>query len=274
MAERDPGLRLRVLSALVLAPVAVALVVVGGWSFVGLVVAVVALMALEWGRLSTTRFGPWYGRIAGTTALAIGVGACLLAASGQPKAALAVLLIGAALAGLLTGVIGGPGRWIGLGVGYVGLPALALIWLRALPEFGLSMVLWLLLVVWVTDTAAYFAGRRIGGPRLAPAISPGKTWSGLCGGIIGAALAGAGAAWMLDGTRLPQAAGLGAVLAIVAQAGDLVESALKRSAGVKDSGSLIPGHGGVLDRVDGLWFAAPALALAGLVIGPEAWPWR
>ena len=81
--------------------------------------------------------------------------------------------------------------WTGLGVGYVGLPALALIWLRAMPDLGLAMLLWLLVVVWTTDTAAYFVGRAIGGPRLAPAISPSKTWAGLCGGMLGAALTGA-----------------------------------------------------------------------------------
>ena len=135
-----------------------------------------------------------------------------------------------------------------------------MLWLRGVPELGLALLVWLFVVVWTTDTAAYFAGRAIGGPRLAPAISPSKTWAGLCGGMLGAALTGALAAWLLGSGRLLQAAGLGALLAVVAQLGDLVESGSKRAAGVKDSGTLIPGHGGLLDRVDGLLFAAPVFA--------------
>ncbi|HEX3210526.1 MAG TPA: phosphatidate cytidylyltransferase, partial [Geminicoccaceae bacterium] len=120
----------------------------------------------------------------------------------------------------------------------------------------------------------YVAGRGLGGPRLAPAVSPSKTWSGLFGGVLGAALAGTLTAWLLGSGRLVQGAGLGAVLAAVSQLGDLIESAFKRLAGVKDSGSLIPGHGGVLDRVDGLLLAAPVLALLTLIAGPEDLPWR
>jgi phosphatidate cytidylyltransferase len=141
------------------------------------------------------------------------------------------------------------------------------------PELGLSVLVWLLIVVWTTDTAAYFAGRRIGGPRLAPRISPGKTWAGFAGGIVGATLASVLVALALGSTRLPYAALLGALLAVVAQIGDLGESAVKRLAGVKDTGSLIPGHGGVLDRVDSLLLAAPVLALFALLLGPGAWPW-
>jgi phosphatidate cytidylyltransferase len=274
VAERDPAFRLRVLSVLALLPVALAIVVLGGWGFAAFVALVVAVIALEWGRLCALRFGRRSGWLAGGAVLVVGLTSTLAIASGRPEAALVCLLGGALLSGLVAGVAGGRPVWSSLGVVYVGLPALCLIWLRAAPEVGLSALLWLLVVVWTTDTAAYFAGRAIGGPRLAPRISPGKTWSGLCGGVLGAALTGALTAWLLGSERLLQAAGLGAVLAIVAQLGDLAESALKRAARVKDSGSLIPGHGGLLDRVDGLWFAAPALALLGLIAGPESLPWR
>jgi phosphatidate cytidylyltransferase len=250
------------------------MVVLGGWGFAGFVALAVVLMALEWARLSTLRFGRQSGWIAGGAVLVVGSSATLLIAAGRPEAALGCLLGGALLSGLVAWAAGGPPLWTGLGVDYVGLPALALLWLRAVPEMGLGLLLWLLIVVWTTDTAAYFAGRSLGGPRLAPAISPSKTWSGLCGGMLGAALTGALAAWLLGSERLLQAAGLGAVLAVVAQLGDLTESAFKRLAGVKDSGTLIPGHGGLLDRVDGLLFAAPALALVGLMAGPESLPWR
>ena len=152
----------------------------------------------------------------------------------------------------------------------IGLPTIALVWLRSVPAIGLDLVLWLLVVVWTTDTAAYLVGRSVGGLRLAPSISPGKTWSGLSGGVIGASLASVVTAWALGSERLVNAAGLGAVFAVLAQLGDLAESALKRRAGVKDSGWLIPGHGGVLDRVDGLLLTAPVLAL---LVGAGAWSW-
>jgi phosphatidate cytidylyltransferase len=274
VAERDPALRLRVLSALALVPLALVLVVLGGWGFAAFVALAVVVMGLEWARLTGLRYGRRSGRIAGGAVLLVGLGATLLIALGRAEAALACLLAGMLLAGLVAWATGGRPGWTALGVGYVGLPALALLWLRGVPELGLALLLWLLVVVWTTDTAAYFAGRAIGGPRLAPAISPGKTWAGLCGGMLGAALSGALAAWLLGSGRLLQAAGLGALLALVAQLGDLVESGFKRAAGVKDSGTLIPGHGGLLDRVDGLLFAAPALALLGLLAGPGTLPWR
>jgi phosphatidate cytidylyltransferase len=270
----DPAFRLRVLSALALLPIALVVVVLGGWSFAVSVALMVGLMAREWAGLCARRFGTRSGRVAGGAALVVAISAVLLIAAGRPEAALVWLLGGALLAAILAWMLGSPPAWTGLGVVYLGLPALALIWLRSVPDLGLGLLLGLLAVVWTTDTAAYVTGRSLGGPRLAPAISPGKTWSGLCGGVLGAALAGAVAAWLLGSGRLVQGAGLGAFLAAVAQLGDLLESAFKRLAGVKDSGSLIPGHGGVLDRVDGLLLAAPALAVLGLIAGVGNLPWR
>jgi phosphatidate cytidylyltransferase len=177
------------------------------------------------------------------------------------------------VAALIAWQLGAPPLWIGLGAAYLTLPALALIWLRGLPEVGLRIITWLLVVVWATDIFAYLVGRKVGGPRLAPVVSPGKTWSGLCGGVLAAALAGGVTAWAIGSERLLQAASVGGILAIVSQIGDLIESALKRRAGVKDSGALIPGHGGVLDRLDGLILAAPVLALLGLAFGPRVLPW-
>jgi phosphatidate cytidylyltransferase len=136
---------------------------------------------------------------------------------------------------------------------------------------GFRNVLFLVFVVWGTDIGAYLIGRLIGGPRLAPRISPGKTWSGALGGLAAAALAGAGA-----GYEHPFAAAvLALLLSVIAQAGDLLESALKRHFGVKDSGTLIPGHGGLLDRLDGVLTAAPAALLWSVLAAPHAmlWSW-
>ncbi len=150
------------------------------------------------------------------------------------------------------------------GIPYVALPVLALVLLRTHGTWGVHAIMWLMLVVWATDTFAYFAGRLIGGPKLAPQLSPKKTWSGLLGGMAGAALISSVYAW----SWFPSWGALALVaasLAVVAQIGDIFESALKRTFGVKDSGTLIPGHGGVLDRVDGLVAATAVAAIIGYV---------
>ena len=273
VVRREPGFAVRMVSALAMMPVALVLVILGGWPFACLVGLAVVLMALEWRQLTDARFGGGGGDLAGISVAGLGLLVVVLAASGLPSEALIALLGGALAAGLVAWRLGAPPLWIGLGAAYLALPALALIWLRGLPQLGLQIVIWLLVVVWTTDILAYLVGRNVGGPRLAPSISPGKTWSGLCGGVLAAALAGAVTAWAAGSERLPHAAGLGGLLAVVSQIGDLIESALKRRAGVKDSGTLIPGHGGVLDRLDGLVLAAPVLALLGLIFGPRVLPW-
>ena len=146
---------------------------------------------------------------------------------------------------------------LGFGIAYVALPSLALLFLRG-EENGLLLALWALATVWVTDIGAYFAGRSIGGPKLAPRVSPNKTWAGLVGGVAAALILGL-LLWHFAGLRL-QLAFASPILAVIAQIGDLYESWLKRQAGVKDSGTILPGHGGVLDRLDGLVPVAPAAA--------------
>jgi phosphatidate cytidylyltransferase len=273
VVRRESGFALRMVSALAMMPVALVLVILGDWPFACLVGLAVVLMAIEWRQLTDARFGADGGVLAGASVAGLGLAVVVLAASGRPSEALLALLGGALAAGLIAWRLGASPLWIGLGAAYLALPALALIWLRGLPQLGLQIVVWLLVVVWTTDILAYLVGRNVGGPRLAPSISPGKTWSGLCGGVLAAALAGAVTAWAVGSERLLHAAGLGGLLAVVSQIGDLIESALKRRAGVKDSGTLIPGHGGVLDRLDGLVLAAPVLALLGLVFGPRILPW-
>jgi phosphatidate cytidylyltransferase len=150
------------------------------------------------------------------------------------------------------------------GIPYVALPVLALVLLRTDNVWGVHAIMWLMLVVWATDTFAYFAGRIIGGPKLAPVLSPKKTWAGLLGGMAGAAVVSSiyAAFWLPSWAAL---AGVAASLAVVAQLGDIFESALKRRFDMKDSGDLIPGHGGVLDRVDGLVVAGVVAAIIGFV---------
>ncbi len=147
---------------------------------------------------------------------------------------------------------------LGAGLLYVGMPVFALLWIRALPD-GLILTFWALSLVWATDIGAFFAGRGIGGPKVAPAISPNKTWAGLIGGMAAATLLA-----FVFHVQLGLALALVIAtpfLALAAQAGDFFESWLKRRAGVKDSGNLLPGHGGVLDRLDGVVTSAPLAAL-------------
>ena len=153
--------------------------------------------------------------------------------------------------------------WYILGIIYAILPAISLLWIRERDAHGLELLMWTFLVTWSTDIGAYFAGRRFGKRKLAPSISPGKTVEGLYGGIAAAALVGG--AWVLaTGLGLPLLA-LAPVMALAAQAGDLFESGMKRRAGVKDSGTWLPGHGGVLDRLDGLVPVAVLTAAAQLI---------
>lgn len=258
-APSDLGVRTVV--GVVLAAGALAAAWAGGVVFALLVAAGVFLVLREWAAMHGL------GRrqlLFGSIVLAL---ACLLSHLGRAPEALLALAVGAGLSALFALTFAGRARgFLFSGLLYAGLPAVALLWLRGL-EGGVALVLWAMGTVWATDIAAYFAGRALGGPRLAPRISPAKTWSGLLGGMAAAGLFGAlwGMAWGWT-THPAHLALAGAGLALVAQAGDLFESRLKRRAGVKDSGALLPGHGGAMDRVDGL---VPVAVVAGLAVA--AW---
>jgi phosphatidate cytidylyltransferase len=187
--------------------------------------------------------------------LVVGMAYALPVMWGADRATLALLLISALVLALFPKF-----ARISVGLGYIGTAAIAILFLREQPN-GFALALWTLAVVWATDIGGYFAGHRFGGPKLAPKISPSKTWAGLIGGMVLAAVTGAAIAGIAG---LPASATwLGAPLAILAQAGDLFESWLKRRAGVKDSGALLPGHGGLLDRIDGL---LPVAILVGALV--------
>jgi phosphatidate cytidylyltransferase len=267
-AAHAPGptaseLVLRTGSGLVMAIVAGALVYAGGFPFAVFVAAVAVLTSLEWSRIVR---GAGFDAGLGIQIVTVAVASALTAA-GLAALGLSALAVGTILTGLLC--FSSRPLLSAEGVIYAGLPAVALIWLRDDPGLGMHAVLFILLAVVTTDVAAFVCGRLIGGPRLAPAISPKKTWSGFLGGVSAAGLAAAAFAVSIGAE--PVRLGLaGLVLGIVAQIGDLTESALKRSFGVKDSGTLIPGHGGIMDRIDGLVFAAAAAGFVALAIDPHA----
>jgi phosphatidate cytidylyltransferase len=250
-------LRTRVISAAVLAPVALAAIVLGGLFFGAFVALVAAISLWEWVSISRATEPPAFA--AGAVAILV---AGLLAVSFIGEAWPALAILGAAALALLAGARSRAARWIGLGLLYAGIPAAALILLRAAEPHGWVGVLYVLLIVWATDTGAFFGGRAIGGPKLWPRVSPKKTWSGAISGLAAATVAGALTAWLSGVGGIATGMLLAAPLSIAAQAGDLLESGVKRHFGVKDSGRIIPGHGGVLDRVDGVLTAA---ALAWLI---------
>jgi phosphatidate cytidylyltransferase len=156
--------------------------------------------------------------------------------------------------------------WQCTGITYIALPTISLLWLRSMDK-GFAITFWLILCVWATDIAAYFAGRAFGGWKLMPRVSPSKTWSGLAGGIVGAAIIGALTAIIMGTPHPVWLIIISGFLAIIAQIGDLFESWVKRFFGVKDSGTMLPGHGGILDRVDGIVTVAPFVALLMLLTG-------
>jgi phosphatidate cytidylyltransferase len=153
--------------------------------------------------------------------------------------------------------------WAAAGIVYAGIVLISPIVLRSDPQMGFAALSFLFATVWATDIFAYLTGRRLGGPLLAPQLSPKKTWSGAIGGLAGGVVAGALVAYASAGTHLVAAGVLALILSIAAQGGDLLESSVKRRFGAKDTSALIPGHGGVMDRVDGLLVAA----LIAVVIG-------
>lgn len=250
----------RIVSAVVLAPVALAAVMFGSIPLALLVSVVAAIAFWEWTAIGRAEEPSWARSIG---ALCLVAGLLGVTAFGTN----AILLI--ATAGVLAGLAGlrDPRlRWMGLGLAYVAVPCAGFLLLRQSEPFGLAAVLFILIVVWATDVAAYFGGRAFGGPRLWPAVSPKKTWSGALSGLAAAALAGAATVSLAGAGDFRTGLLLALPLSIAAQAGDLFESAVKRRFGVKDSGRIIPGHGGVLDRVDGL-FGAAALAWLLAVLG-------
>ena len=262
-------LRLRILSALVMAPPALLATWWGGYPFAVLVAVAAAIMCWEWHKMVSKGFA-----LGGWVAAGLCAASSLAALAAPTVAVTGIAAAALASAALAPGHGERPRLWAGLGALYCGLPAVALVWLRGDGPDGWPTMLWLMLLVWGTDIGAYAAGRTIGGPLLLPKVSPKKTWAGLLGGMASAALAGLAIGWAFGAPQPGALAVTSAILAVVAQAGDLMESWVKRRCGVKDSSNIIPGHGGVLDRVDGLLFVALAVAAAMLVSGQPILSWQ
>lgn len=255
--KKPPELVTRIVTAAALIAVALVAILLGGIVFWAIVVALGMLMMTEWADLVGAR--PQPTRLA-LYALVVPL-AIMAPLLGAGPGFLALGLIGAAFF-----FVGATTRsaWLAGGVIYVAVPVLALLLIRQQKDIGLLYTIWTLALVWMCDIGAYFAGRLIGGPKLAPVVSPNKTWAGLFGGMLAASLF---AVALHYGCGLGKAAVLATpLLAVLAQCGDLFESWLKRRAGMKDSGTLFPGHGGALDRLDGLVPVAPAAALLVVVL--------
>lgn len=261
-------LALRVCSALVLVPLALGAAYLGGWPF-----------AVLWGLAAMVVLWEWNSLVAGSDQRIV-----LTTGGASLALAIALVLTGHLLAAVIVLAISTLGvaslapakrrTWIAAGVPYAGALGVAPIVLRSDNGEGFLAIIFLFAVVWTTDIAAYFAGRAIGGPKLMPRVSPNKTWSGAIGGTLAAVVVALALAQVTALTGLFAIAMLAVILSICAQGGDLFESFLKRRFGAKDSGHLIPGHGGLMDRLDGFVTASVVAALIGLLRGGFEAPGR
>ena len=257
VAAGNSNLILRIVSAAVLAPIAIGTAYTGGWPFA--VFWCLAAIAVLWEWITLVA-GPGHRLMLSSCASAIAVSA-LMAERGRPIAA--IMLVG--LGALAAAVFAADGKrlWITCGIGYAGALLLAPMLLRADDTYGLVAIILLFAIVWTTDICGYFAGRAFGGPKLMPAISPKKTWSGAIAGTLGAMIVAVLAAAFIGSFNSLAIAGVALLLSVMSQLGDLLESWVKRQFGAKDASHIIPGHGGVMDRLDGFW----AAALVGCAIG-------
>jgi phosphatidate cytidylyltransferase len=255
------NLQVRVISAVVLAVVVLGLTWLGGLPFRLFCALISAVVFYEWSRMARSSPAAGLGLLP-EALMAVFVVALI---AGLAAHTLLLLVVGMVVAAAIFGAARGTGQWDASGLAYAGLSGLTLALLRNSDHSGLVAILFLFAVVWATDILAYFVGRAVGGPKLAPTISPGKTQSGALGGTVGGVVAGLLLAMAVGAQNLAMLGVVALVLSVVSQAGDLFESWVKRRHGRKDSSLLIPGHGGVMDRVDGLVAAALALYVIGWI---------
>lgn len=248
------NLLLRMISALVLIPVVLGAVFYGNPYYNILIALMGACMGWEWETMVSGRLSS-IGMIIGTAAVMVS-----FVTMEMPELSLLIILVSA----LLVYFKSGKNVLLTFGAFYVGLPIASMIYIYYIKDAtSVDIVLWLLFVIWATDTGGYIVGRTVGGPKLLPKISPKKTWAGLIGAMVfaGGVSYGFGLLRGVEGFSPILLAGIGAVMAVISQAGDFFESWIKRRLNLKDSSQLIPGHGGIFDRVDGLLFTAPVVAV-------------
>lgn len=250
-------LTLRIVAGVVLGVWAIFVIWMGGWLLAAWVALAGARMAFEWERLVDSRALWARAALHGATV----AGSVALAWLGLPLLAVGVAVAGTAACTALAVWLKEEPGWPLWGVLYLSLPCLAFVWLRGDAESGFATVLWLFLCIAASDIGAWATGNAVGGPKLWPSLSPGKTWAGLIGGTALATLFGAATAAAFQSPQLGLATLLSACLGFIGQAGDLYESAVKRRFHKKDSGGIIPGHGGMLDRLDSLIAGTAAVAL-------------
>jgi phosphatidate cytidylyltransferase len=261
------NLTLRLVSAAILAPVALACAYAGGWIFLAVCTVAAGIILWEW---TSVVAGYADARILAPGLAGLLVGGVLVGVH-LPGAATGVIAIGAVLAGLAVATWPRgddtltPAAWAAGGVIYAGAALLGPTLLRSDPELGFTALLFLFAVVWTADIFAFFCGRLIGGPLLWPNVSPKKTWSGAFAGLAGGVAAGVAVAYASGVGKLGIIGVMALLMSVLAQAGDLFESAVKRRFGAKDASGLIPGHGGLMDRLDGFLVAAAAALIIGVM---------
>ena len=246
----------RFASAAILAALTLAAAWFGGWAAAAAVSVAVVVVHLEWIGLTGDRLAP-----------ALGFTAMLVASFALLAAGHTALASGMTGLAVIVAAVSARGLWRPAGVAYSAMLGLGLLLLRDAPQHGLVAVVVVFAVVWGTDSGAFFSGRAIGGPKLWPAVSPKKTWAGAIGGLVAGVVAGLVVAALAGVSVAPGLALVCAFLSLAGQAGDLFESAVKRRFGAKDSGIAVPGHGGLMDRVDALVFAVAAAVIVGLLHG-------
>ena len=266
----NTNMRLRIISSVILVPCVLFAVWVGGIVYGAMIAATMMLGLYEWLNMVTPQARPQTIGSAFSLMLFMMAGGLLFSVAFGALLGVVSTMI---LFVLFVHDNDDRAGWAALGIPYMGGSGLALLALRAIPGYGMHYVFYLLATVWATDVGAFIAGRIIGGPKLAPFISPGKTWAGLAGGVVLATICGYFTTVFLGARNPSLALFLSPLLAIMAQGGDLFESYFKRRAGLKESGDIIPGHGGILDRIDGLVVAGIFAYLFQSALGEKIFFW-